>query len=287
MGWANQYLGLTSTKMGSLVSALLTQVCQVGGTLRWKNVWQHQRWIFFWASELINQHLGVEPFAQLIGLSRILLLFGRPTSEQGAGFGGSERIITRGDPHQKRVLGGILQTEVSELSSSLGHLHRQNKEQPHSHIYSVCNIQQAAGHTTYTQTNWHCHHFCIEFASNGRATFPIWLYMYNLTMCIYSIMFRKRVLSALATLNCNCVQFVSFLSIIRHIKWLRLHKTGFSWEWEKRLTCNWQTLYRLWSTRNQCISHVWGLTDRWDEATLRQSSVCHILKSLSPPFNSS
>jgi len=43
-------------------------------------------------------------------------------SEQGAGLGGSEGIITGGDPHQEGVLGGILQTEVPELSSRLGHL---------------------------------------------------------------------------------------------------------------------------------------------------------------------
>lgn len=46
----------------------------------------------------------------------------RPTSEQGAGLGGSERIITGWDPDQERVLGGILQTEVPELSGGLGHL---------------------------------------------------------------------------------------------------------------------------------------------------------------------
>lgn len=44
-------------------------------------------------------------------------------SEQGAGLRGSEGIITRGDPDQERVLGGILQTEVSQLSSSHGHLY--------------------------------------------------------------------------------------------------------------------------------------------------------------------
>lgn len=49
----------------------------------------------------------------------------RPTSEQGAGLGGSEGIITGGDPNQERVLGGILQTEVSQLSSGLGHLQSQ------------------------------------------------------------------------------------------------------------------------------------------------------------------
>lgn len=43
-------------------------------------------------------------------------------SKQGAGLGGSEGIITGWDPDQERVLGGILQTEVSQLSSSLGHL---------------------------------------------------------------------------------------------------------------------------------------------------------------------
>lgn len=51
----------------------------------------------------------------------------RPTSEQGAGLGGSKGIITGGDPDQKRVLGGILQTEVSQLSSSLGHLQSQTQ----------------------------------------------------------------------------------------------------------------------------------------------------------------
>lgn len=44
------------------------------------------------------------------------------TSEQRAGFRGSERIIAGGDPHQQRVLGGILETEVPELSRGLGHL---------------------------------------------------------------------------------------------------------------------------------------------------------------------
>lgn len=43
-------------------------------------------------------------------------------SEQGAGLGGSEGIITGGDPHQERVLGGVLHAEVSQISSSLGHL---------------------------------------------------------------------------------------------------------------------------------------------------------------------
>lgn len=32
--------------------------------------------------------------------------------KQGAGFGGSEGIITGRNPHQKRVLGSILETEV-------------------------------------------------------------------------------------------------------------------------------------------------------------------------------
>lgn len=44
------------------------------------------------------------------------------TSEQGAGLGGSEGVVAGGDPDQERVLGGILQTEVFELSSSLRHL---------------------------------------------------------------------------------------------------------------------------------------------------------------------
>ena len=52
----------------------------------------------------------------------------KPTSEQGAGLGGSEGIITGGDPDQERVFGGILQTEVSELSSSLGHLQSQTND---------------------------------------------------------------------------------------------------------------------------------------------------------------
>lgn len=44
------------------------------------------------------------------------------TSEQGAGLGGSEGVVAGGDPDQERVLGGILQAEVPELSSSLRHL---------------------------------------------------------------------------------------------------------------------------------------------------------------------
>lgn len=44
------------------------------------------------------------------------------TSEQGAGLGGSEGVVAGGDPDQERVLGGILQTEVFELSGSLRHL---------------------------------------------------------------------------------------------------------------------------------------------------------------------
>lgn len=47
------------------------------------------------------------------------------TSEQGAGLGRPEGVVAGGDPDQERVLGCILQTEVSELGSSLGHLRRQ------------------------------------------------------------------------------------------------------------------------------------------------------------------
>ena len=61
---------------------------------------------------------------------------GRLTSEQGAGLRGSEGIITGGDPDQERVLGGILQTEVSQLSSSLGYLQSQTYDD--SVIVSVC-----------------------------------------------------------------------------------------------------------------------------------------------------
>lgn len=46
----------------------------------------------------------------------------RLTSEQGAGLWGSEGIIAGGHPAQEGVLGGILQTEVPQLGSSLGHL---------------------------------------------------------------------------------------------------------------------------------------------------------------------
>lgn len=42
--------------------------------------------------------------------------------KQGAGFGGSEGIIAGRNPHQKRVLGGILEAEVSQIRSGLGHL---------------------------------------------------------------------------------------------------------------------------------------------------------------------
>lgn len=43
-------------------------------------------------------------------------------SEQGAGLGGSEGIITGGDAHQERILGGVLHTEVFQICGSLGHL---------------------------------------------------------------------------------------------------------------------------------------------------------------------
>lgn len=49
----------------------------------------------------------------------------RPTSEQGAGLWGSEGIIAGGHPYQEGVLGGILLTEVPQLSSGLGHLRSQ------------------------------------------------------------------------------------------------------------------------------------------------------------------
>lgn len=56
------------------------------------------------AAGAADQHAGV-----LSGnVRRIFMSF----LKQRAGFGGSEGIIAGRDPHQKRVLGGILETEV-------------------------------------------------------------------------------------------------------------------------------------------------------------------------------
>lgn len=102
----------------------------------------------------------------------------RPTSEQGAGLGRSEGIITGGDPHQQRVLGGILQTEVPQLSSSLGHLQSQTQHDVRASTQRACDRYRApAGLLSDPNTShspelvhWLTGTFvCIKFASNGEV----------------------------------------------------------------------------------------------------------------------
>ena len=92
-------------------------------------------YVFIYLFQHLFIHLFMHLFIYLFILKSCLVLHSRlvlqvkpsTCSEQRAGLGGSEGVVAGRDADQERVFRRVLQTEISQISGGLGHLHQQER----------------------------------------------------------------------------------------------------------------------------------------------------------------